>query len=252
LRDNHARGRRTWSLRHPSGRRSRRCRRLLSRRSGSRGPHRGRCRGGWLSCNWRRRSRRHGECRPHWRYRNHQSRGRHRMWRRSCWWRRRNHWGSRLWRDRSHRRRFTFHGRRMRRDYRTRRNYRRTRRRYRRSLLLAQRIQYIAWLGDVGKIIFGLERLVCLRTAGPGRFARSVTVVTRVEMRSYFVSFEILERTGMRFFLGDPQPRQRIGDRLAFDFQLSRQIVDSNLTHPPLFSSPSFPPTRSYLPHRTA
>jgi len=41
----------------------------------------------------------------------------------------------------------------------------------------------------------------------------------------------------MRLLLGDPQLWKDVGDRLALDFQLSRQIVDSNLTHPLLFAS---------------
>jgi hypothetical protein len=36
----------------------------------------------------------------------------------------------------------------------------------------------------------------------------------------------------MRFFLGDSDLWQRVKNRLALDFQLSCQIIDSNLTHP--------------------
>jgi hypothetical protein len=36
----------------------------------------------------------------------------------------------------------------------------------------------------------------------------------------------------MRLFLSDSDLRQRVKNRLALDFQLSRQIIDSNLTHP--------------------
>lgn len=41
----------------------------------------------------------------------------------------------------------------------------------------------------------------------------------------------------MGLFLGDADFRQRIEDGFTFDFQLSGQIVDSNLAHPPLVSS---------------
>jgi hypothetical protein len=41
----------------------------------------------------------------------------------------------------------------------------------------------------------------------------------------------------MRFLLGDADFRQRIENRFAFYFQLSGQIVNSNLAHPPLCSS---------------
>jgi hypothetical protein len=45
----------------------------------------------------------------------------------------------------------------------------------------------------------------------------------------------------MRFLLGDTDFFQSIENRLAFDFQLSGQVVNSNLTHPPLVSSAPFP-----------
>ena len=41
----------------------------------------------------------------------------------------------------------------------------------------------------------------------------------------------------MGFLLSDADFRKRIENCFAFYFQLSGQIVDSNLTHPPLFSS---------------
>jgi hypothetical protein len=42
-----------------------------------------------------------------------------------------------------------------------------------------------------------------------------------------------LERAGMGFLLGDSYFRQYIENGLALDFELSGQIVDSNLTHQP-------------------
>jgi hypothetical protein len=44
--------------------------------------------------------------------------------------------------------------------------------------------------------------------------------------------FVLFERTGMRFLLSHPNERQHIEDGFAFNFQLSGEIVDSNLTHP--------------------
>jgi hypothetical protein len=37
----------------------------------------------------------------------------------------------------------------------------------------------------------------------------------------------------MRFFLGDSDFLKYVENSFAFNFQLSRQIVDSNLAHPP-------------------
>ena len=39
----------------------------------------------------------------------------------------------------------------------------------------------------------------------------------------------------MGLTLGQTQTSQSIENLFAFDFQLTRQIVNSNLTHPPLF-----------------
>jgi hypothetical protein len=42
----------------------------------------------------------------------------------------------------------------------------------------------------------------------------------------------------MGFLFSDTNFRQNVKDGLALDFQLSRQIVDSNLTHPPFLLPP--------------
>jgi hypothetical protein len=60
-------------------------------------------------------------------------------------------------------------------------------------------------------------------------------------MDANFIGFMVFERTGMRFLLGDADFFQDIENRLALDFQLSGQVVNSNLTHPPLVSSAPFP-----------
>jgi uncharacterized protein YwbE len=51
-------------------------------------------------------------------------------------------------------------------------------------------------------------------------------------MHPYFFCFVLFERTGMRLLLGHSDERQHVENGLAFDFQLSGEIVDSNLTHP--------------------
>ena len=42
----------------------------------------------------------------------------------------------------------------------------------------------------------------------------------------------VFDGTGMRFLLGHSDLRQRVENGLALDFQFSREIVNSNLTHP--------------------
>jgi len=46
------------------------------------------------------------------------------------------------------------------------------------------------------------------------------------------VGFVIFQRTGVRFFLGYAHPGQDVKNFPALDFQLTGQIIDSNLTHP--------------------
>ena len=52
----------------------------------------------------------------------------------------------------------------------------------------------------------------------------------------HFFCFVLLQRTGMRLFLGHSDVRQRIENRFTLDFQFPGEIVDSNLTHPAFLS----------------
>jgi hypothetical protein len=52
------------------------------------------------------------------------------------------------------------------------------------------------------------------------------------QFRAYLLCLVLFQRTGMGLFLGDSDFRKHIENGLALDFQLSCQIVDSNLTHP--------------------
>jgi len=55
-------------------------------------------------------------------------------------------------------------------------------------------------------------------------------------MRAHLRRNVVVERAGMRTFIRNPQLGEIVNNRFAFDFQFSRQIVDSNLTHFPSFS----------------
>jgi hypothetical protein len=63
----------------------------------------------------------------------------------------------------------------------------------------------------------------------------------RVKVSPYLFGLVVLKRTGMGLFLGDSDFRKDIENSLAFDFQFPRQIVDSNLTHPPFLAPPRLP-----------
>lgn len=51
-------------------------------------------------------------------------------------------------------------------------------------------------------------------------------------MFAHQVGFEIFQRTGVRFFLGDADRGEDVKNFPALDFQFTGQIIDSNLTHP--------------------
>jgi len=105
-------------------------------------------------------------------------------------------------------------------------------------LLLGDQFQYIARLRDVGEIDLGPD-FVCLASRARRTGLRS-RLAGSAEMGPHFLGLVLLQRTGMRFLLGDTHFGQHVKNRLALDFQFPGQIVDSNLTHPPfLCSAPS-------------
>jgi hypothetical protein len=61
---------------------------------------------------------------------------------------------------------------------------------------------------------------------GTLRFSRAA------DIGPHFFCLMLLQRTGMRLFLGHPDMRQRVENRFALHFQFPGKIVDSNLTHP--------------------
>lgn len=106
-------------------------------------------------------------------------------------------------------------------------------------MLLSDRIQHVTGARDMGEINFGFDLIGC-RTTGTSGFWRGVLSFRGPQISTHLLGFMLFERTGMRLFLGDSNVRQCIENSFTFDFQLSCQIVDSNLTHPPRFP-PSFP-----------
>ncbi len=81
------------------------------------------------------------------------------------------------------------------------------------------------------EIDFGLDFFFAAHGAGwPGglrrRFRRAA------EVGPYFFCFMLFKRTGMRLLLRHTDDREHVENSFALDFQLSCEIVDSNLTHP--------------------
>jgi hypothetical protein len=93
-------------------------------------------------------------------------------------------------------------------------------------------LQHIAGLGDVREINLGRNRLRGARgcrTALPGRG------LAALKLRANLVRLIVFQRTGMGLAGCQAEFRQYIENLPALDFHLAREIVDSNLTHPPLF-----------------
>lgn len=104
--------------------------------------------------------------------------------------------------------------------------------------LLLDGLQHVPGFGDVRQVDLGPDLLL---PSGLGRSGRGLCSAA-LEVRAHTFGLIGLQGAGMRLFLGHADFRQRIQNRLALYFQLARQIVNSNFTHPPL--SPSSGPSR--------
>ncbi len=98
----------------------------------------------------------------------------------------------------------------------------------------------------MGEVDLGLD-FIAVGARRPGRSTGTLRRAGNAETGTDFVRFMVFERTGMALLLGDSDFRKHIENGLAFDFQLSCQIVDSNLAHPP-FRPPDCSAKSSYQP----
>jgi hypothetical protein len=92
-------------------------------------------------------------------------------------------------------------------------------------------LQRVAGLGDMGEIHLGLEPLRRARGRGAGVAAR----LRSTQLRANLFCLVVLQRTGMGLAVRQAELRQYIKNLPTLDFHLACEIVDSNLTHPPLF-----------------
>ena len=92
------------------------------------------------------------------------------------------------------------------------------------------RLHYIPGLGDVREVDLGL--VFFITGAGRTRSLRTGAALDKATNPFRLACFNGA-RVGLAF--GESQSCQSIENLLTFDFQLTRQIVNSNLTHPPLF-----------------
>jgi hypothetical protein len=100
-------------------------------------------------------------------------------------------------------------------------------------LELCDGAQHVAGPRNMRKVNLGLDRFF----AGSGAQRRLRRTRRRVgaatEMPPHQFRFVIFQRTGVRLLFRNAHRSQHVKNFLALDFQLTGQIVDSNLTHPP-------------------
>jgi hypothetical protein len=96
-------------------------------------------------------------------------------------------------------------------------------------LLGEDRLQDITRLGDMREVDLGSDRL--------GRASRAAGVRSALCKCAYLLRLVSLQRTGMGLAGSQTQLCQYVKNSLTLDFHLAREIVDTNLTHPPLFNT---------------
>ncbi len=102
-------------------------------------------------------------------------------------------------------------------------------------LLLGQNgLEDVAGLLDVGEIDLGNDLIRGVTRGGGGRM-RSRALSLR-EVRANLGCLVRLQRAGVRFGSSNTELRKNVENRARLDFKLFREIVDTNLAHPPLFN----------------
>ncbi len=100
-------------------------------------------------------------------------------------------------------------------------------------LLLRDGAQHISRPRNMREVDLGLD--LVFAASGTCSFRRTRRLGSAAEMFPHQFRFVIFQRTGVRFLLRNTHRGQHVKNFLALDFQLTGQIVDSNLTHPPSF-----------------
>jgi hypothetical protein len=109
-------------------------------------------------------------------------------------------------------------------------------------------LHHVARLGDVRKINLGNNGLSGVAGGGSARRGRKLDFLHK--MRTNPLRLVRLNRAGVRLDARHAELRENVDNRPRLNFQLARQIVDTNLTHPPLFKKCAAKPplvAHSYL-----
>jgi hypothetical protein len=102
-------------------------------------------------------------------------------------------------------------------------------------LLADDRLQNIPGFGDVRQVNLRLDSFGLGARRARGLGGRAFAGATQLDADS--LRLILFQRTGVCLLLGHPNFGQYVENGFTLDFQLSGQIVDSNLTHPPLCAS---------------
>jgi len=101
-------------------------------------------------------------------------------------------------------------------------------------LLLRDEAQNVSRSRNMREVDLGLDAFFAVGgTRSLRRTGRPLEAAT--EMLPHQFRFVLFQRTGVRFLLRNAHRGQHVKNFFALDFQLTGQIVDSNLTHPPSF-----------------
>jgi hypothetical protein len=93
-------------------------------------------------------------------------------------------------------------------------------------------LHHVAGLGHMGEIDLGLDALRGARGRGASLAARPRGAL---KLRANLLRLVVFQRTGVGLAGRQAELRQYVKNLPALDFHLACEIVDSNLTHPPLF-----------------
>jgi hypothetical protein len=108
-------------------------------------------------------------------------------------------------------------------------------------LLLGQNgLHHIAGLGDMREIDLGNHGLRTVAASRGGAMRPRSRILRK--MRTDLIRLVAFKRAGVRFARRHTEFLKNVENRARLDFKLLREIVDTNLAHPPLFNS--VPPTR--------
>ncbi len=97
--------------------------------------------------------------------------------------------------------------------------------------LLLYGSQHISRTGDIRQVDLGLDLVFGAGARGFRGSRRLFGMSAEILADQYCLV--LLDRAGVRLLFGNSDFGKRVKNRLALDFQLPRQIVDSNLAHPP-------------------